>query len=58
MTLCRSYGMIKKTYLYFFNSAPSILQGGSVSASFTGTAYNIKYFRLIPKVINQDASTV
>ena len=30
--------------------------GGSVSAPFTGTAYTVKYFKLIPKEINQDTS--
>ena len=28
-------------------------QAGSVSAAFTGTAYRVKYFKPIPKKINQ-----
>ena len=35
------------------------IQGGSVSAHFTGTALRVKYFKSInPKEINQDTSTV
>ena len=34
------------------------IQGGSVSALFMETAYRVKYFKLIPKEINQDTSTV
>ena len=33
-------------------------KGGSVSAPFTGTVYRVKYFKHIPKEINQDTSTV
>ena len=36
----------------------SIIQGGRGSAPFTETAYRVKYFKPIPKEINQDASTV
>ena len=36
----------------------SRIQVGSVSAPFTGTAYWAKYFKPIPKEINQDTSTV
>ena len=32
------------------------IQGGSVSAPFTGTAYRVKYFKPIPKEFNQDIS--
>ena len=34
------------------------IEGGSVSAPFTGTAYRVKYFKPINKEINQDTSTV
>ena len=34
------------------------IQGGRGSAPFTETAYSVKYFKPIPKEINQDASTV
>ena len=34
------------------------IQGGRGSAPFTETAYRVKYFKPIPKEINQDASTV
>ena len=33
------------------------IQDGSVSAPYTGIAYRVKYFKLIPKEINQDNST-
>ena len=33
------------------------MQGGSVSAPFTGTAYRVKYLKPIPKEINHDNST-
>ena len=36
----------------------AIIQGGSVNAPFTGTAYRVKYFKPIPKQSNQDTSTV
>ena len=35
-----------------------IIQDGRDSAPFTKTAYRVTYFKLIPKEINQDASTV
>ena len=34
------------------------IEGGSVSAPFTGKAYRIKYLKLIPKKINEDNSTI
>ena len=34
------------------------IQGGRGSAPFKETAYRVKYFKPIPKEINQDASTV
>ena len=34
------------------------MQGGRGSAPFTETVYRVKYFKPIPKEINQDASTV
>ena len=30
------------------------IQGGNVSTPFTGTPYRIKYFKYIPKEINQE----
>ena len=38
--------------------ALGIIQGGSVCAPFAGAAHRVKYFKLIPKNINQDSSTV
>ena len=35
-----------------------IIQGGIGSSPLTETAYRVKYFKPIPKEINQDASTV
>ena len=34
------------------------IEGGSVSAPFTGSAYRVKYFKPIPKEINQNTSTL
>ena len=34
------------------------IQDGSVSAPFTGTLYRVKYFKPIPKEIDQDTSIV
>ena len=34
------------------------IQGGSVSAPFTGTVYRVKCFKPIPEEINQDTLTV
>ena len=34
------------------------IQSGSVSTPFTGTAYRVKYFKPIPKEIDQDTLTV
>ena len=34
------------------------IQVGSVNVPFTETAYRIKYFKPIPKEINQDTSTI
>ena len=36
----------------------SNLQGGSVGTPFTGTAQRIKYFKPVPKEINQDNTIV
>ena len=36
----------------------SVYTGGRGSAPFTETAYRVKYFKPIPKEINQDVSTI
>ena len=40
------------------NLKKKCIQGGRGSAPFTETAYRLKYFKPIPKEINQDVSTV
>ena len=53
-------GFWDKHGLFFFSHICNILviQDGRGSVPFTETAYRVKYFKSIPKEINQDASTV
>ena len=47
-----------RTIHYIFVYTKVYIQGGSVSALFTGTAYRVQYFKLTPKETNQDVQAM